>query len=96
MIFKAMQRLSASSPTSSRTHQNGPFHQHAAHLGFLHEENGQWIQNGSDTALHPESTEEPIGVAAAFGRIQMKQRLLDAREAVWRAYFAGDRATLEG
>ncbi|PYS39613.1 MAG: hypothetical protein DMF71_14915, partial [Acidobacteria bacterium] len=26
---------------------------------------------------------------------QMKQRLLDAREAVWRAYFAGDRATLE-
>src|SRR5207253_8451402 len=26
---------------------------------------------------------------------QMKKRLLDAREAVWRAYFAGDRATLE-
>ena len=25
----------------------------------------------------------------------MKQRLLDAREAVWRAWFAGDRATLE-
>src|SRR5712664_43193 len=25
----------------------------------------------------------------------MKKRLLDAREAVWRAYFAGDRATLE-
>ena len=26
---------------------------------------------------------------------QLKKRLLDAREAVWRAYFAGDRATLE-
>jgi hypothetical protein len=25
----------------------------------------------------------------------MKKRLLDAREAVWRAYFANDRATLE-
>ena len=26
---------------------------------------------------------------------QMKKKLLDARESVWRAYFAGDRATLE-
>jgi hypothetical protein len=26
---------------------------------------------------------------------QMKKRLLEAREAVWRAYFTGDRATLE-
>ena len=25
----------------------------------------------------------------------MKQRLMEAREAVWRAFFAGDRATLE-
>jgi len=61
---------------------------------FYTRNNGQWIQSGSDTALHPESMEEQLAAPRPLGD-QMKKRLLDAREAVWRAYFAGDRATLE-
>lgn len=61
---------------------------------FYTKNNGQWIQSGSDTALHQESVEEQLAALRPMGD-QMKKRLLDAREAVWRAYFAGDRATLE-
>jgi ketosteroid isomerase-like protein len=61
---------------------------------FYTKNNGQWIQSGSDTAMHQESVEEQLAAPRPLGD-QMKKRLLDAREAVWRAYFAGDRATLE-
>jgi ketosteroid isomerase-like protein len=61
---------------------------------FYTKNNGQWIQSGSDTALHQESLEEQLAAPRPLGD-QMKKRLLDAREAVWRAWFAGDRATLE-
>jgi ketosteroid isomerase-like protein len=61
---------------------------------FYTKQNGKWIQSGSDTALHAESMEEQLAAPRPEGD-QMKKRLLDAREAVWRAYFAGDRATLE-
>ena len=73
---------------------NGPFHRVLRISDFYTKTNGQWIQNGSDTALHAESTEEQLAAPQPVGD-QMKKRLLDAREAVWRAYFAGDRATLE-
>src|SRR5207237_1768306 len=46
------------------------------------------------TALHQESMEEQLASPRPLGD-QMKKRLLDAREAVWRAWFAGDRAALE-
>ena len=61
---------------------------------FYTKNDGKWIQSGSDTALHAESMEEQMAAPRQLGD-QMKKRLLDAREAVWRAYFAGDRATLE-
>jgi ketosteroid isomerase-like protein len=61
---------------------------------FYTKNNGNWIQSGSDTALHQESLEEQLASPRSIGD-QMKKRLLDAREAVWRAWFAGDRATLE-
>lgn len=61
---------------------------------FYTKNDGNWIQNGSDTALHAESLEAQMAAPRQLGD-QMKKRLLDAREAVWRAYFAGDRATLE-
>ncbi len=57
-------------------------------------DNGKWIQSGSDTALHQESVEAQLQAPRNLPD-EMKKRLLDAREAVWRAYFAGDRATLE-
>ncbi len=73
---------------------NGPFHRVLRISDFYTKQDGQWIQNGSDTGLHQESVEEQLATPRPVGE-QMKKRLLDAREAVWRAYFAGDRSTLE-
>jgi ketosteroid isomerase-like protein len=54
---------------------------------------GAWNQVGSDTQLHPDS------IAAAMEDLRPmslgeKDRLLAAREAVWRAWFANDTAQL--
>ena len=49
---------------------------------FYTKNNGNWIQNGSDTALHQESLEEQMALPRSIGD-DMKKRLLDAREAVW-------------
>jgi len=73
---------------------NGPYHRALRISDFYTKQNGQWIQNGSDTALHQESVEEQLASPRPVGD-QMKKRLLDAREAVWRAWFGGDRAALE-
>lgn len=56
--------------------------------------NGSWIQAGSYTGVDPgwratqASQPTPIGP-------QMRQRILAAREAVWKAWFTNDRAALE-
>jgi ketosteroid isomerase-like protein len=71
-----------------------PLHRALRISDFYTKTNGKWIQNGSDTALHQESLEEQLAAPRPLGD-QMKKRLLDAREAVWRAYFAGDSSTLE-
>jgi ketosteroid isomerase-like protein len=73
---------------------NGPHHRALRISDFYTKQAGHWIQNGSDTALHPESTEEQLSSPRPLPD-QMKKSLLEAREAVWRAFFAGDRATLE-
>ncbi len=61
---------------------------------FYTKQDGHWIQNGSDTQLHP------VSIAAQYEsprRLsdQGKKDLLEAREAVWRAFFANDRAALD-
>jgi len=61
---------------------------------FYTKNNGSWIQNGSDTKLHQESIQEQMSTPRTLGQ-EMRKQLLDARAAVWRAWFAGDRATLE-
>jgi len=61
---------------------------------FYTKDNGKWIQSGSYTDAHPDSAAAQMAAPRQFGE-PMKKRLLDAREAVWRAYFAGDRTTLE-
>jgi len=61
---------------------------------FYTKNNGSWIQNGSDTGLHRETVQEQLASPRTLND-EMKQRLLAARENVWRAWFAGDRATLE-
>ena len=56
--------------------------------------NGNWIQVASHTVVDPlwraEQSTKPLDVSP-----QMRERILAAREAVWKAYFANDRATLE-
>jgi ketosteroid isomerase-like protein len=71
-----------------------PSHRALRICDFYTKDNGKWIQSGSDTALHQESLEAQLQTPRNLPD-PMKKRLLDAREAVWRAYFAGDRATLE-
>ena len=73
---------------------NGPFKRVLRISDFYTKENGKWIQNGSDTQLHAESADEQYQSPRQLSD-QMKKRLLDAREAVWRAYFSNDRAALE-
>lgn len=56
--------------------------------------NGEWIQTGSHTAAHPEAIAKQLSTPVTVSP-QMRQNILDAREAVWRAYFTNDRAALE-
>jgi ketosteroid isomerase-like protein len=72
----------------------GPFHRALRITDFYTRQNGAWIQTGSDTELHPDSIAEQMHAPRTHSE-SAKKRLLDAREAVWRAYFAGDRAVLE-
>src|SRR5499433_2607496 len=72
----------------------GPFQRALRICDFYTKDNGKWIQSGSYTANHPDSVEQQLAAPRQLGD-QMKKRLLDAREAVWRAFFAGDRAALE-
>ena len=54
---------------------------------------GSWIQVASHTVIDPEwrseQTSKPLAVTP-----QIREQVLAAREAVWRAYFANDRAAL--
>ena len=72
----------------------GPAHRVLQICDFYTKNNGNWIQNGSDTGIHQETLAEQLSAPRPIND-QMKKRLTDAREAVWRAWFAGDRATLE-
>jgi len=94
MIFKGDAAFVCFVPEIDSMTPNGPYHRALRICDFYTKSNGQWIQSGSDTALHQESLEEQLGAPRALGD-QMKKRLLEAREAVWRAWFAGDRAALE-
>jgi ketosteroid isomerase-like protein len=73
---------------------NGPSKRTLRIADFYTKEDGKWIQTGSDTELHPESAEEQQQIPRVLSD-QGKKRLLDAREAVWRAFFSNDRAALE-
>jgi ketosteroid isomerase-like protein len=61
---------------------------------FYAKRNGHWIQAGSDTQAHPEVIQARMQDAVTLPD-GMKKSLLEAREAVWRAFFANDKATLE-
>jgi hypothetical protein len=61
---------------------------------FYTKDNKNWIQSGSYTGLHQETLDEQLSSPRSLGD-KGKKNLLEAREAVWRAWFSGDRATLE-
>ena len=61
---------------------------------FYAKKGGGWIQAGSDTQLSMSSIEQQIAAPSTLGEANRK-KLLETREAVWRAFFSNDRATLE-
>ena len=73
---------------------NGPRKRVLRIADFYTKQDGNWIQTGSDTELHPESMEQQHQTLRSLPESE-KKRLLDAREAVWRAFFSNDRAALE-
>lgn len=73
---------------------SGPFQRALRICDFYTKDNGKWIQSGSYTAPHPESTEAQMAAPRQLSD-QLKKRLLDAREAAWRAFFTNDRVMLE-
>ena len=56
-------------------------------------EGRKWIQAASQTSLHPDSQEAYRSELRELGRDE-KESLLQAREAVWRAWYGGDQAAL--
>jgi ketosteroid isomerase-like protein len=55
---------------------------------------GQWIQVASHTVVDPAWRSERVSMPATVPP-QIRQQILNAREAVWRAWFNNDRAALE-
>ena len=56
--------------------------------------NGKWIQVASNTVVDPEWRASRMSANANVNP-RMRQFILDAREQVWRAWFANDRAKLD-
>jgi len=73
---------------------DGPARRTLRIADFYTKQNGAWIQTGSDTELHPESIAERSQTLRKLSEPERKS-LLEAREAVWRAWFAGNRDALE-
>lgn len=94
MIFKGDAAFVCFTADVESNTPNGTMKRALRIADFYTKHDGKWIQTGSDTELHPESAEEQYQTPRSLGD-QMKKRLLDAREAVWRAYFTNDRAALE-
>jgi ketosteroid isomerase-like protein len=63
-------------------------------LDIYAKQNGDWIQVASNTVRHPD-TEADIRRLPAPVSPALRQRILAAREAVWRAWFTNDQPQLE-
>ena len=94
MIFKGDASFVCFTADVEANTPNGPASRTLRIADFYTRQDGQWIQTGSDTELHPESVGDQYQTLRTLPDAARKQ-LLEAREAVWRAYFANDRATLE-
>ena len=94
MIFKGDAAFVCFTADVESNTPNGPMKRVLRISDFYTKQDGKWIQTGSDTALHPESADEQYQMPRQLGD-KMKKQLLEAREAVWRAFFSNDRAALE-
>jgi ketosteroid isomerase-like protein len=94
MIFKGDAAFVAFVAEVEYKTPDGPFQRTLRIADFYTKQDGAWIQTGSDTEIHPESVAREEQALHKLSEPE-KKSLLEAREAVWRAYFAGDRATLE-
>ena len=61
---------------------------------YVKKKNGKWVQSGSNTSISPEAIAD-LGEQPQTLSGPAKARLLEAREAVWRAFFAHDQAALD-
>jgi ketosteroid isomerase-like protein len=62
-------------------------------LDVFHNEASGWIQVASNTSLHPDEAEQESAQPRQLNDAD-RASLLSAREAVWRAWFAGDTTAL--
>lgn len=62
-------------------------------VDVYHKDPGGWIQVASNTSLHPDELDRQASQYHPLGAAD-RAKLLEAREAVWRAWFAGDTAAL--
>jgi hypothetical protein len=62
-------------------------------VDVYHKDPGGWIQVASNTSLHPDAVSQIVSARRMLDPDE-RAALLKAREAVWRAWFAGDQATL--
>ena len=62
-------------------------------LDVFHKEPEGWVQVASNTSLHPDEIQRHMAQSQRLSD-EDRKALLDAREAVWRAWFAGDAAAL--
>ncbi|HEX6463958.1 MAG TPA: nuclear transport factor 2 family protein [Vicinamibacterales bacterium] len=63
-------------------------------VDVYHKDSGGWIQVASNTSLHPDAVSQLIS-QRRFLSADERASLMKAREAVWRAWFAGDQGALE-
>src|SRR3954451_19411410 len=61
---------------------------------FYVKKNGKWMQAGSNTSISPEAIANQMQQPQKLSE-QSRKSLLDAREKVWRAFFANDQAALD-
>ena len=62
-------------------------------VDVYHKDPGGWIQVASNTSLHPDAVSQLMSQRRMLDRDE-RASLMKAREAVWRAWFAGDQAAL--
>jgi hypothetical protein len=62
-------------------------------VDVYHKDPGGWIQVASNTSLHPDAVFQLASRRRALDTDE-RASLMKAREAVWRAWFGGDQATL--